>query len=168
MTGPDATAGMTGGGSGGNGSGGNGSGTNGGSSSGSGNGGGTNGSSSSSGIGNGSGGGGSGKPDAGSTHDAGAGAGGGAWTCPPGPFGSPIPAGATAVKIAGVPPSDTFNNTLYNFTSLEGPVWIGDALYVSEYPGNPNPPPSRILKITSSGEVTVAVSDSGSIGLAVD
>ncbi len=104
-------------------------------------------------------------------HDAASASGEGGtsgWTCPAGPFGPPIPAGATAVKVAGVPPSDTFNNTLYNFTSLEGPVWIGDALYVSEYPGNPNPPPSRILKVTSSGAVTVAVADSGSNGLAVD
>ncbi len=68
----------------------------------------------------------------------------------------------------GVPPSDTFNNTLYNFTSIEGPVWIGDALYVSEYPGSPNPPPSRILKVTSAGQVSVEVADSGSNGLAVD
>ena len=90
------------------------------------------------------------------------------WTCPAGPFGAPIPAGATAVKVAGLPPSDTFNNTLYNFTSIEGPVWIGDALYVSEYPGNPNPPPSRILKVTSAGVVSIAVADSGSNGLAVD
>jgi gluconolactonase len=70
--------------------------------------------------------------------------------------------------VTGVPPSDTFNNTLNNFTTIEGPVWIGDALYVSEFPGSPNPPPSRILKVTSTGQVSVAVADSGSNGLAVD
>ena len=59
--------------------------------------------------------------------------------------------------MTGVPPSDTFNNTLNNFTTIEGPVWIGDALYVSEFPGSPNPPPSRILKVTSTGQVSVAV-----------
>jgi gluconolactonase len=89
--------------------------------------------------------------------------------CPLGPFPSdPIPSGATPTQVAGVPPSDAFNNTLNNFTTVEGPVWIGDALYVSEFPGNPNPPPSRILKVGSSSGVSVAVAASGSNGLAVD
>ena len=72
--------------------------------------------------------------------------------------------------MTGVKPHqmDSFNNTLNNFTTIEGPVWIGDALYVSEFPGSPNPPPSRILKVTSAGEVSVAVTGSGSNGLAVD
>jgi len=70
--------------------------------------------------------------------------------------------------VPGLPPSDTFNNTLNNFTTIEGPVWIDDALYVSEFPGSPNPPPSRILKVTSAGVVSIAVADSGSNGLAVD
>lgn len=92
-----------------------------------------------------------------------------AWKCPAGPFGSPIPSGgATTARVAGVPPSDSFNNTLNNFTTVEGPVWIGDSLYVSEFPGSPNPPPSRILKLTPPSTVSVAVADAGSNGLAVD
>lgn len=70
--------------------------------------------------------------------------------------------------MTGVPPSDSFNANLVTYTTIEGPVWIGDALYVSEFPGSPNPPPSRILKVTTSGEVSVAVTNSGSNGLAVD
>ena len=57
------------------------------------------------------------------------------------------------MKIAGAPPSDTFNNNGNNFTNVEGPVWIGNALYFSEMTGN-NPPPARILKIDSSDAVT--------------
>lgn len=104
-------------------------------------------------------------------------AGASAWTCPAGPFGAPIPSGATPARIAGVPPSDAFNNTNNNFGIIEGPVWIGDALYVSEIgtasaspDGGPPPPnpPSRILKLTLDGTVTVAFADSGSNGLAVD
>jgi gluconolactonase len=112
--------------------------------------------------------------DAGSDTSADAGSGdggdgGGArWTCPAGPFGSPIPAGATPTRITAVPPSDAFNNSRSSYTTIEGPVWIGDALYVSEFLGSPNPPPSRILEVTVSGSVSVAMVDSGSNGLAVD
>ena len=101
-------------------------------------------------------------------QDGGSDAGATAWTCPAGPFtGSPIPSGATPTRVAGVPPSDAFNNNLNNYTTVEGPVWIGDSLFVSEFPGNPNPPPSRIIQLTGS-TVTVADADAGSNGLAVD
>jgi gluconolactonase len=90
------------------------------------------------------------------------------WTCPSGPFASPIPSGATPARVAGLPPSDAFNNNNNNFGIIEGPVWIGDALYVSEIGSGPNPPPSRILRVTTAGTVTVAIADSGSNGLAVD
>jgi gluconolactonase len=113
-----------------------------------------------------SGGGTSGTPDSGRETGGAAEGGTAGWTCPAGPFGAPT--ASTPVKVAGMPPSDVFNNTLNNFTSLEGPVWIGGALYVSEYPGSPNPPPSRILKLDAAGAVSVAVADSGSNGLAVD
>jgi gluconolactonase len=69
-------------------------------------------------------------------------------------------------QVAGVPPSDAFNNTLNNFTTIEGPVWIGDSLYVSEFPGG-NVPPSRIIQLTGT-TVSVAMPDGGSNGLAVD
>jgi gluconolactonase len=116
----------------------------------------------------------------GSGGAAGSGSGGAAgsgsgFTCPSGvtsPAGSAIPAGSTATKISGAPPSDSFNNNGNNFTNVEGPVWIGNALYFSEMTGN-NPPPARILKIDSSDAVTQFYpsgggGDSGSNGMAVD
>jgi gluconolactonase len=87
---------------------------------------------------------------------------------------SSLPAGSGATKIAGAPPNDTFNNNGNNFTNVEGPVWIGNALYFSEMVGSPNPPPARILKIDASDVVTPffpaagMTGDSGSNGLAVD
>jgi len=56
-----------------------------------------------------------------------------------------------------------------NFTNVEGPVWIGDALYFSEMKnGNSPPPASRIFKLDASKQVSVFIDDSGSNGLAVD
>jgi gluconolactonase len=70
--------------------------------------------------------------------------------------------------VQAVPPADTFNEDNGAFGIIEGPVWTGDALYVSEIGPGQNPPPSRILKVTPSGVVTVARSDAGTNGLAVD
>jgi gluconolactonase len=67
-----------------------------------------------------------------------------------------------------LPPSDSFNNTLRTYTTIEGPVWIDDGLYVSELLGPPNPPPSRILKLEPPSTVSIAVTSSGSNGLATD
>src|SRR5262249_31280568 len=83
------------------------------------------------------------------------------------PFGNPVPAGASPTRVTGVPIVDSFNNNGNDFTNVEGPVWIGGALYLSEFPGSPNPPPSRVLKVTSAGVVTVAIATSGTNGLAV-
>ena len=98
------------------------------------------------------------------------GAGGGGattpWHCPAGPFPAPADLSATPSKIPNAPPDDAFN--MNNFTNVEGPVWIGDALYFSEMQANNNPPPSRVLKLASGGSVSVAIADSGSNGLAVD
>jgi gluconolactonase len=64
------------------------------------------------------------------------------------------------------------NNGTYG--NIEGPVWIGDALYVSEMANtsydaqNPNVNKSRILKVTSDGNTSIFVADSGSNGMAVD
>ncbi len=90
-----------------------------------------------------------------------------------GTFSSPtsFPAGSSATRIAGAPPSDAFNNNGNNFTTVEGPVWITNALYVSEFGSMTTPPPSRIIKIDASDNVSVAfpsVADTGSNGLAVD
>jgi gluconolactonase len=108
---------------------------------------------------------------AGSAGASGGSAGGGgtgstAFKCPAGTFDAPT-LGGTATRLAGAPPLDTFNDTGNNFTSTEGPVWIGDSLYFSELTGVPVPP-SRILKIAPGNVITVAVPDSGSNGLAVD
>lgn len=113
-------------------------------------------------------------PDGGSLGDAEGGLGEGgngqglAWKCPAGPFGAPIPAGAVLTRVAAVPPSDSFNDDRSDDTTVEGPVWIGQALYDSEFLGTPNPPPSRILQTSISGSVVVVDVSSGSNGLAVD
>jgi gluconolactonase len=49
----------------------------------------------------------------------------------------------------------------------EGPVWIKDALYFSDFTFGPGFP-SRIRKLDANGNVTTAIEDSGSNGLAVD
>src|SRR6185312_12814912 len=108
---------------------------------------------------------------------AGSGSGFVPYVCPSGmssPAASAITAGSSATRIAGAPPMDNFDTNQGNgFTNVEGPVWIGDALYFSEMLGNPNPPPSRILKIDSNDNVTQfypsgSGGDSGSNGMAVD
>ena len=114
---------------------------------------------------------------AGSPGTGGSGTGGGStgftpYVCPTG-VTSPtsFPAGSTAMRINGVPPSDSFNNNGNNFENIEGAVWIGNALYVSEFGSTQKPPPSRILKIDANDTVSIAfpsISDTGSNGLAVD
>jgi len=71
-----------------------------------------------------------------------------------------------ATKVAGTPPADTFNKDAW--TNVEGPVWIGDALYFSEMTNSNMTPPSRILKLAAGGAVSVFAPDAGSNGLAVD
>jgi gluconolactonase len=93
------------------------------------------------------------------------------YTCPTGPFTPDFGSLGMPTRINGAPPSDSFNNDGNNFTVIEGPVWITDALYVSEFGSASKPPPSRILKIDASDNVSVAfpsVNDTGSNGLAVD
>ena len=72
--------------------------------------------------------------------------------------------------MAGVPIADAnINQGGYGFSNIEGPVWITDALYISEYTNATTPPiPGHILKITASGAVSEAIPNSGSNGLAVD
>ncbi|HEY0894068.1 MAG TPA: SMP-30/gluconolactonase/LRE family protein, partial [Cellvibrio sp.] len=50
---------------------------------------------------------------------------------------------------------------------FEGPVWINDSLYFSDFVFT-NGFSSRIQKLDASGAVTTAIDDSGSNGLAVD
>jgi gluconolactonase len=49
----------------------------------------------------------------------------------------------------------------------EGPVWIGDALYFSDFGTGPGFP-SRIRRLAADGTVGTVIEDSGSNGLAVD
>ncbi|MYM29608.1 SMP-30/gluconolactonase/LRE family protein [Duganella sp. CY15W] len=49
----------------------------------------------------------------------------------------------------------------------EGPVWIKDALYFSDFTFGPGFP-SRIMKLDADGKVSVVIDDSGSNGLATD
>ncbi len=92
--------------------------------------------------------------------------------CPPGPYPAPVPAGASPARIEGVPPLDAFNDNGRTRTNVEGPVWIGDTLYVSEFPFTPAPV-SRVLAIVpaasgTSATVAVALASCGANGLAVD
>ncbi|HEY6079925.1 MAG TPA: SMP-30/gluconolactonase/LRE family protein [Polyangiaceae bacterium] len=95
-----------------------------------------------------------------------------AFVCPAGPFAAPAAMGAPK-RVEGVPPSDAFNNNGNDSTNIEGLVWIGDALYVSEINSGKGtatvPPPSRVLKITANDQVSIAIPpDSGSNGLAIN
>ncbi|HVV17374.1 MAG TPA: SMP-30/gluconolactonase/LRE family protein [Polyangia bacterium] len=92
------------------------------------------------------------------------------YVCPTG-VTSPtsFPSGSTATRITA--PSDAFNNNGNNFETVEGPVWLNNALYVSEFGSTQKPPPSRILKIDANDNVTIAfpsIVDTGSNGLAID
>jgi len=108
----------------------------------------------------------------GGTATGGSGGGSARWTCPSGTFTTPSPSSITLTKVAGVPPFDSFNNNGNNFGNIEGPVWFGDALYVSEIGGGNNPPPSRILKVPTTGSPSVAYASSGANpgtnGMAID
>jgi gluconolactonase len=65
---------------------------------------------------------------------AGAGGGGLGWfTCPAPPFAAaPVPSGAAAERVAGVPPADDFIASENDIIILEGPVWLDGNLYLSE------------------------------------
>lgn len=72
------------------------------------------------------------------------------------------PAGdLTAVRI------EAANSTRGEDGLFEGPVWIKDSLYFSDFTFSAGFP-SRIQKLDAQGQVTTAIDDSGSNGLAVD
>jgi gluconolactonase len=83
---------------------------------------------------------------------------------------APVLTGLSPVRVEGVPPADDFNGSNNDQTNIEGPVWLGDALYVSEIAFTKgSPPPSRVLKIAADGKVTVVIQpDSGTNGLAAN
>jgi gluconolactonase len=90
------------------------------------------------------------------------------YTCPSGSFTTPNPSTITLTKVAGVPPFDAFNNNGNNFGNIEGTVWFGDALYVSELASGNGAVPARILRVPTTGAVSIAHPTSGSNGLAID
>jgi gluconolactonase len=98
----------------------------------------------------------------------------GVWKCPEGLSGRPTLSGKTAERIASVPPADDFNMNNGSFGNIEGPVWIDDALYVTEmssrsYEGlGSEVKMARILRLGAAETVTVFIADSGSNGLATD
>lgn len=91
-----------------------------------------------------------------------------AWSCPAGPFGNPVPPGAQITHIDNALPLDDFNQHGNLDANVEGPVWRGGSLYVSEFGDGPNPPPSRVLQITGSKPGVVFAAAAGTNGLAVD
>src|SRR5438552_10530141 len=66
--------------------------------------------------------------------------------------------------LAGVPPADNYSQ---GFSIIEGPVWLGNALYVSQIMGGTPPPPSRILKVVPGSPSTVFATNDGTNGLAI-
>lgn len=88
-----------------------------------------------------------------------------AWALPAGAAGASCgaaPAGEIkAERIAAVQPSRT-EPGLY-----EGPVWIADALYFSDF-SFAKGFPSRVRRLGPDGKVTTVLEDAGSNGLAVD
>jgi len=82
----------------------------------------------------------------------------GAESCPPGPFGSPLPDSPSIQKLASVGDNNNFN--------WEGVVWVGDALLFSEIAGNNS---SQINRFVPGGTVQRgAFPSTGSNGLALD
>lgn len=67
----------------------------------------------------------------------------------------------TAIRVPGTAPASS-EPGLY-----EGPVWISDALYFSDFTLRPGFP-SRIQRLGPDGKLGTALADSGSNGLAVD
>jgi len=75
--------------------------------------------------------------------------------------GAPPSGELKAERLASVMPSRT-EPGLY-----EGPVWVGDALYFSDF-SFAKGFPSRVRKLAADGTVSTLIEDSGSNGLAVD
>lgn len=92
-----------------------------------------------------------------------------------GAFAAPVALAAAPAACTGTAPSGELtaqrivaaNPTLSEPGLYEGPVWIKDALYFSDFTFGPGFP-SRIQKLDASGKVTTLIADSGSNGLAVD
>lgn len=88
---------------------------------------------------------------------------------------SPVAETAPVATCEGVAPAgeltpvriEAANTTRTEPGLFEGPVWINDSLYFSDFVFS-NGFASRIQKLNADGTVTTAIEDSGSNGLAVD
>ncbi|MGF6179471.1 gluconolactonase [Massilia sp. UYP32] len=86
-----------------------------------------------------------------------------------------VPAAAAATSCSGKPPSGELKAERIAAIKpsrsepglYEGPVWIRDALYFSDF-GFSEGFPSRVRKFSPDGTVSTALEDAGSNGLAVD
>lgn len=86
-----------------------------------------------------------------------------------------VAAAASSDSACGIAPSGDLvaervpgaNTSRTEFSLYEGPVWIKDALYFSDFV-HEGQFPSRIQKLDSNGVMTTLIEDSGSNGLAVD
>ncbi|HEX8615156.1 MAG TPA: SMP-30/gluconolactonase/LRE family protein [Telluria sp.] len=86
-----------------------------------------------------------------------------------------VSAGPVAAACNGVAPSGELTATRVPGSApasaeaglYEGPVWIGDALYFSDFTFGPGFP-SRVQRLGPDGKLSTAIPDSGSNGLAVD
>ncbi|NHZ83284.1 SMP-30/gluconolactonase/LRE family protein [Massilia sp. CCM 8695] len=91
------------------------------------------------------------------------------------PLGWSVARGAAAAQCGGLAPAGTLSAARVPGTApthaeaglYEGPVWIGDSLYFSDFTFGPGFP-SRIQRLGPDGKVGTALADSGSNGLAVD
>lgn len=88
--------------------------------------------------------------------------------CPGGPYSFPIPDGAQAVHLDNALPLDEFNHFGALDANVEGALWRGGSVFVSEFGEGTQPPPSRILQITGNQPGVVFAADAGTNGLATD
>ncbi|WP_229421967.1 SMP-30/gluconolactonase/LRE family protein [Massilia aquatica] len=88
---------------------------------------------------------------------------------------APLAQASAVPACSGAAPSGTLSATRVPGSApassepglYEGPVWIGDALYFSDFSFGPGFP-SRIRRLGPDGKLSTAILDSGSNGLAVD
>jgi gluconolactonase len=71
--------------------------------------------------------------------------------------------GVSLTRVSGVPIDDGFAP---GFSIVEGPVFFDGALHVSHFAGG-STPASRVYRIATTGEVTIAFSMAGTNGLAI-
>jgi gluconolactonase len=83
--------------------------------------------------------------------------------CPAGVFSPPKLSGITLARVDSIPIRDGFAQ---GWSNVEGPAWIGDALFVSQF-GSGATPASRIVRVDASGKATVAIGNAGTNGVAL-